>query len=39
MVHRQALMEPMDLPLRPNPQKNEKRTERNFRTVTMWKKL
>jgi hypothetical protein len=34
MVHPQALVEPMGLPLRPNPQKNEKRTGRNFRTVT-----
>jgi hypothetical protein len=35
MVHLQALVEPMGLPLRPNPQKNEKRTERNFRNVTI----
>jgi hypothetical protein len=34
MVHPQALVEPMGLPLRPNPQKNEKRMERNFQTVT-----
>jgi hypothetical protein len=36
MVHPQALVEPMGLPLRPNPQKNEKRTGRNFRTVTTY---
>jgi hypothetical protein len=33
MVHPQALVEPMGLPLRPNPQKNEKRTVTTLRGI------